>query len=488
MSTQAVIPKLSDPELFRQKAFINNEWVGSDDTFDVYDPATNQVIGSVPDLGVTETKEAIIHAANAFKTWSRTTAKVRHDLLKKWSDAITTHQQDIITLLIWENGKREHEAMFEVTHTAALIEWFAEESIRAYSQVIPSFASDQRSITIKQPVGVSGIITPWNFPTTMIAIKVSAALAAGCTVVIKPAAETPYSVLALCELAKRVGIPAGVINTVTTDKHVSEVGEELCTNRTVRNISFTGSTRVGKLLVEQSSSTMKRVSMELGGNAPFIVFDDADIDAAVQHLTFMKFLSMGQGCVCPNRVYLQKNIYDEFVRKFEENVRGFKLGSGFDKSSTHGPMINEKAAKKVKGLVDDALEKGATALVGGKHLGGSFFEPTILTGMTANMRIAKEEIFGPVAALFEFSTEEEVIELANDTNYGLAGYFYSRDIGRVWRVAEALETGVVGVNTVNIASTSMPFGGVKESGIGREGGTYGLDEYLEIKYISMAGI
>ncbi|KAI7872089.1 Aldehyde/histidinol dehydrogenase [Spinellus fusiger] len=445
MSTQAVISKLSDPELFRQKAFINNEWVGSDDTFDVYDPATNQVIGSVPDLGVTETKEAIIHASNAFKTWSRTTAKVRHDLLKKWSDAIMTHQQDIATLLTWENGKLEKEARGEVAYGATLIEWYAEEAIRAYSQVIPSFASDQRSITIKQPVGVSGIITPWNFPINMITIKVSTALAAGCTVVIKPAAETPYSALALCELAKRVGIPAGVINMVTTDKHVSEVGKELCTNPTVRNISFTGSTQVGKLLTAQSSSTMKRVSMELGGNAPFIVFDDADIDAAVQHLIFMKFRCMGQICVSPNRVYVQKNIYDEFVRRLEENVRGFKVGSGFDKSSTHGPMINEKAVKKVKGLVDDALEKELLSL-------------------------------------------RRVIELANDTPFGLAGYFYSRDIGRVWRVAEALETGMVGVNSVSIGSTSTPFGGVKESGIGREGGSYGLDEYLNIKYISMGGI
>ncbi|KAI7866341.1 Aldehyde/histidinol dehydrogenase [Spinellus fusiger] len=484
MSTQA----LSDPELFRQKAFINNEWVGSDDTFDVYDPATNQVIGSVPDLGVTETKEAIIHASNAFKTWSRTTAKVRHDLLKKWSDAIMTHQQDLATILTWENGKVEKEAQGEIAYGASYFEWFAEESVRSYGHVIPSFSPDQRSITIKQPVGVVGIITPWNFPTAMIARKVSAALAAGCSVVIKPAAETPYSALALCELAKRVGIPAGVVNVVTTEKQVASIGKELCTHPTVHKISFTGSTQVGKLLMEQSSSTMKKLSMELGGNAAFIVFDDADIDAAVNGLIMGKFRGTGQTCVSPNRIYVQKSIYNKFACQLADKLNDFKTGNGFDKSSTHGPLINEKAVEKVKAHVSDALEKGATALVGGKHLGGNFFEPTILTGMTADMRIAKEEIFGPVAALFEFSTEEEVIELANNTPFGLAAYFYSRDIGRVWRVSEALETGMVGANSGVVSSCTTPFGGVKESGMGREGSSYGLDDYTVLKYINMGGV
>ncbi|KAI7861743.1 succinate-semialdehyde dehydrogenase [Spinellus fusiger] len=496
MSTQAAISKLSDPELFRKKAFINNEWVDSDVKFSVYDPATSQVIDNVADLGAIETREAIRHASNAFKTWSRTTAKERYILLKKWSDAIRIHQQDLATILTLENGKTKQEALGEIGYSSTFFEWFSEEAIRSYSQVIPSIATDQRSITIKQPIGVVGVVTPWKnahehityFPSASVVRKVSAALAAGCTVVIKPSDETPYSVLALCELAKRVGIPAGVVNVITTLNHVSEVGRELCTNPSVRKISFTGSTQVGKLLMEQSSSTMKKVSMELGGNAPFIVFDDADIDAAIQGLMKSKFRGAGQVCVSPNRIFVQKGIYQEFAQRFAEKVRAIKVGNGFEEGTNCGPLINKKAVAKVHSHVKDAIENGATALVGGNHLGDNFFEPTVLTGMKKYMRVFNEETFGPVAALFEFSTEEEVIELANDTPYGLAAYFYSRDIGRVWRVSEALQSGMVGANSTTIDDVSTPFGGLKESGMGKEGSSHGLDDYLTLKYINMGGI
>ncbi|KAF7722250.1 succinate semialdehyde dehydrogenase NADP+ linked [Apophysomyces ossiformis] len=486
--TSAPIPKLSDPDLFRQQAFIDNEWQSSEKTFTVYDPASNQTIGTVPDMGVQETKQAIQAASKAFKTWSRTTGKERHDLLKRWYEAVLNHKEDLATLLTWENGKTITEARGEIVYGASFFEWFAEEAVRTYGTVIPSHIPNQRFVTIKQPVGVVGIITPWNFPNAMITRKVGAALAAGCTVVIKPGAETPYSALALCELAKRVGIPAGVVNVVTTDTQVADVGKELCTNPTVKKISFTGSTAVGKLLMSQSASTMKKLSMELGGNAPFIVFDDADIDAAVEGALASKYRGTGQTCVCANRIYVQKGVYAEFATRLANKVREFQVGHGFHEKTTHGPLINSKAVEKVQRHIDDAVKYGAKIIVGGNHLGGSFFEPTVLTGMTKDMAISDEETFGPVAGLFEFSTEDEVVEMANNTPFGLAGYFYSRDIGRIWRVAERLESGMVGVNSGIISNCYAPFGGIKESGMGREGSMFGIDDYMNIKYINMGGI
>ncbi|KAI8374457.1 Aldehyde/histidinol dehydrogenase, partial [Radiomyces spectabilis] len=487
--TSVSVPKLKDSSLLRHAAFINNEWIpASSETFRVIDPANGEEIGQLPEMGAKETKEAIQVASDAFKKWSRTTAKERHDLLKKWYDIVMANQEDLATILTWENGKTIAEARGEIAYGASFFEWFAEEAVRSYGNVIPSPIPSQRYITIKQPVGVVGIITPWNFPNAMITRKVGAALAAGCTVVIKPGAETPYSALALCELAKRIGIPAGVINVVTTEKKVAEVGKELCTNPIVKKISFTGSTAVGKLLMSQSSGTMKKISMELGGNAPFIVFDDADLDAAVDGALASKFRGTGQTCVCANRIYVQKGVYKAFAEKLAAKVGGFKVGHGFATDTTHGPLINDKAVEKVQRHLEDAVSKGAEVVIGGKHLGGSFFEPTVITGMTKEMTIFEEETFGPLAALFEFDTEEQVIQLANDTPFGLAGYFYSRDIGRIWRVAEALETGMVGANSGIISSCYSPFGGVKESGVGREGSMYGMDDYLNIKYINMGGL
>ncbi|KAI9492939.1 Aldehyde/histidinol dehydrogenase [Zychaea mexicana] len=482
------IPKLSDSSLFRNGAFINDEWITSDKTFSVVDPATGNEIGKLPEMGAQDTKKAIEAASDAFKTWSQTTGKQRHDLLKKWYDLTMESQSDLATILTWENGKAYAEAKGEIAYGASYFEWFAEEAVRSYGNVIPSHMPNQRFLTIKQPVGVVGIITPWNFPNAMITRKVGAALAAGCTVVIKPGAETPYSALALCELAQRAGIPKGVINVVTTDKSVAEVGTELCTNPIVKKISFTGSTPVGKLLMSQSSGTMKKVSMELGGNAPFIVFDDADVDAAVEGALACKFRGSGQTCVCANRIYVQKGIYPLFASRLAEKVSKFNVGHGFNPDTTHGPLINDKAIEKVKRHLDDAVSKGGELLVGGKHLGGNFFEPAVITGMTSEMAIAGEETFGPIAGIFEFQTEEEVLALANNTEFGLASYFYSRDIGRIWRMAEKLETGMVGANSPILSSCYTPFGGIKESGMGREGSMYGLDDYMNIKYINMGGL
>ncbi|KAL1933168.1 hypothetical protein VTP01DRAFT_8846 [Rhizomucor pusillus] len=488
LTTSVKIPELSDPKLLRHNAYINSEWISSDKTFSVYDPATGKEIGKLPEMDANDTKRAIQVASDAFKTWSTTTGKQRHDILKKWYDLTMENASDLATILTWENGKSLAEAKGEVVYGASFFEWFAEEAVRTYGDVIPSHIPNQRFITIKQPVGVVGIITPWNFPIAMITRKVGAALAAGCTVVIKPGAETPYSALALCELAERAGIPKGVINVVTTEKNVADVGKELCTNPIVKKISFTGSTAVGKLLMQQSAGTMKKISMELGGNAPFIVFDDADVDAAVEGALACKFRGSGQTCVCANRIYVQKGIYPLFASKLAERVGKFKVGHGFNPDTTHGPLINEKAIHKVQRHIDDAVSKGAEVLVGGKHLGGNFFEPSVVTGMTKEMLISSEETFGPIAALFEFSTEDEVIELANNTEFGLASYFYSRDIGRIWRVAEKLETGMVGANSPILSSCYTPFGGIKESGVGREGSKYGIEDYLNLKYINMGGI
>ncbi|KAI8379198.1 Aldehyde/histidinol dehydrogenase [Radiomyces spectabilis] len=491
LASSTKIPKLSDADLMRHYAFINNEWVLSHNAeakFPVYDPATGEEIGQLPEMDIKDTQRAIQAASAAFPLWAQQTGKERHDLLKKWYDAVIAHKDDLATILTWENGKSYTEAKGEITYGASFFEWFAEEAVRAYGKVIPSPMTNQRYLTIKQPVGVVGIITPWNFPTAMITRKVGAALAAGCTVVIKPGAETPYSALALCELAKRVGIPEGVVNVVTTKKHVSDIGNELCTNPLVRKISFTGSTKVGKTLMSQASGTMKKVSLELGGNAPFIVFDDADVDAAVEGAIASKFRGTGQTCICANRIYVQKGIYPLFACRLAEKVGQFKVGHGFDPDTTHGPLIHSNAVEKVKKHLDDATSKGAEILVGGRHLGGNFFEPAVLSEMTSDMLIASEETFGPIAPLFRFSTEDEVLKLANDTPFGLAGYFFSRDIGRIWRVAEKLETGMVGVNTGAISNCYAPFGGVKESGLGREGSCYGLDDYMNIKYINMGGL
>ncbi|KAI8982219.1 Aldehyde/histidinol dehydrogenase [Mycotypha africana] len=490
MVSNVTIPKLRDPTLFKESAFINNEWTdkGVTERFSVIDPATDKEIGQLPDMGTQETKEAIQAASDAFKTWSKTSGKERHDLLLKWYRAMLDNQEDLATILTWENGKTYTEAKGEITYAASFYEWFAEEAVRTYGTVIPSHLPGQRFVTIKQPVGVVGIITPWNFPAAMITRKVGAALAAGCTVVIKPGAETPYSALALAELAKRVGIPAGVVNIIPTHNHVADVGKELCTNPIVKKISFTGSTNVGKLLMSQSSGTMKKVSMELGGNAAFIVFDDANISTAVDAIVACKFRGTGQTCVCANRIFVQKSVYKEFADRLVEKVKSFKIGHGFDEDTTHGPLINSKGVDKVKSHVEDAVSKGAEVLIGGKHAGGNFFEPTVLSNMRSDMQIQIEETFGPVAALFPFETEEEVVSLANDTPFGLANYFFSRDVGRCWRVAEQLESGMVGVNTGIISSCYTPFGGVKESGLGREGSQFGIDDYMHIKYINMAGI
>ncbi|CAO3697935.1 unnamed protein product [Rhizopus microsporus] len=488
--TTVDVPKLKDPSLLKHTAFINNEWTNKDvaETFSVLDPATDKEIGKLPDMGAKETREAIEVAAEAFKSWSTTTGKERHDLLLAWYRTIMDNQEDLATILTWENGKTLTEAKGEVAYGASFFEWFAEEAVRTYGTVIPSHIPHQRFITIKQPVGVVGVITPWNFPIAMITRKVGAALAAGCTCVIKPGAETPYSALALCELARRVGIPAGVVNVIPTHKHVADVGKELCTNPTVRKISFTGSTAVGKLLMAQSANTMKKVSMELGGNAAFIIFDDADIQAAIDAVIACKFRGTGQTCVSANRIYVQNGIYKEFSTRLAEKVSQFKVGHGFHSETTHGPLINDKSIEKVKTHVEDAVNKGAKILTGGKHLGGCFFEPTVLADMKKHMTIHSEETFGPVAALFGFDSEDEVISLANDTSFGLASYFFSRDVGRCWRVAERLESGMVGVNTGIISNCYAPFGGVKESGLGREGSQYGIDDYTHIKYINMGGI
>ncbi|CAO3611805.1 unnamed protein product [Cunninghamella blakesleeana] len=488
IATSIKTPKLSDPTLFRQEAFVNNEWITKTETFPVEDPGTGKTIGTVPDMNKEDTTQAINVASTAFQSWSKTTGKQRHDLLKKWYDAIMANQEDLATILTWENGKTLAEARGEVAYGASFYEWFAEEAVRTYGTVIPAPVSNQRYVTIKQPVGPVGIILPFNFPTAMLTRKVGAALAAGCTVVIKPGSEVPYSALALCELAKRVGIPAGVVNVITTEKNVADVGKELCTNPKIKKISFTGSTAIGKLLMSQSANTMKKVSMELGGNAPFIVFDDADLDAAVEGALASKFRGTGQTCVCANRIYVQRGVYDAFAEKFAAKVKQFKVGHGFDPETTHGPLIHGRAVEKVQRHLDDAVSKGGKVIAGGKSLGGNFFEPTVITGMTDEMAISSEETFGPIAGLFAFDTEEEIIQKANDTPFGLAAYFYSRDIGRVWRVSEQLESGMVGANNGIISSCYAPFGGVKESGLGREGSLYGIDDYVNIKYINMGGI
>ncbi|KAI1424518.1 Aldehyde/histidinol dehydrogenase [Xylaria sp. FL1777] len=487
-------PKLNDSSLFKTDVcYVNGEWVkaASGKTFEVHDPATGKVIGTCPEFDAKDTEKAIAAASEAFKSFRTKTGRERSKLLRKWYDLVIENSEDLAKLITLENGKPLADARGEVNYAAQFFEWFSEEAPRVYGDTIPASIPGNRVMTLKQPVGVCGLITPWNFPAAMITRKIGPALAAGCTTVCKTPGETPFTSLALAELAHRAGIPKGVVNVITALKNTPEVGETLTTHPTVKKVSFTGSTGVGKLLMKQASSSLKVLSMELGGNAPFIVFDDADVDAAVDGAIASKFRSSGQTCVCANRIYVQKDIYDEFAQKFAKTVKGFKVGHGFDEGVTHGPLIHDRAISKVDAHVRDAEKKGAKVVVGGQKmpdLGSNFYQPTVITGMTKDMAIAHEETFGPVAGLFRFETEREVVDLANAADVGLAGYFFSRDLERINRVAEALEVGMVGVNTGIISDAAAPFGGVKESGFGREGSKYGIEEYQQIKMITYGGM
>ncbi|WP_199542353.1 NADP-dependent succinate-semialdehyde dehydrogenase [Paraburkholderia kururiensis] len=482
--------KLNDPSLLQTKAYLAGEWQGADDgsTFDVVNPATGERIASVPRMGAQETRRAIAAANAAWPAWRAKTAKERSQVLRKWYDLMVQHADDLALILTTEQGKPLAEAKGEILYAASFIEWFAEEGKRVYGDTIPTPAGDKRIVVTKEPVGVCAAITPWNFPAAMITRKVGPAMAAGCPIVVKPAEATPLSALALAVLAERAGVPKGVFSVVTGDPKA--IGGELTGNTTVRKLSFTGSTQVGRLLMAQCAPTVKKVSLELGGNAPFIVFDDADLDAAVAGAIASKYRNSGQTCVCTNRFYVHERVYDAFAAKLQEAVMQLKVGRGTEPGVVQGPLINEAAVLKVESHIEDALAKGARVLTGGKRhaLGHGFFEPTVLADVTPAMKVAREETFGPLAPLFRFSSDEEVIRLANDTEFGLASYFYSRDIGRVWRVAEALEYGMVGINTGLISNEVAPFGGVKQSGLGREGSHYGIDDYVVIKYLCMGGV
>ncbi|MGI9371169.1 MAG: NAD-dependent succinate-semialdehyde dehydrogenase [Hyphomicrobiales bacterium] len=477
---------LNDASLLKDKCYINGEWVGGSATLDVTNPVDGSVICTVPKLGAAETKQAIDAAESAMAEWAGKTAKERANIMRAWYNLMMENQEDLAQIMTAEQGKPLAESRGEIAYGASFIEFFAEEAKRIYGETIPTFKPDARIVVIRQAVGVVAAITPWNFPNAMITRKAGPALAAGCTIVIKPASETPLSALALCELAVRAGIPAGVINVVTGK--ASEIGGELTANPIIRMLSFTGSTEIGKVLMEQCAATVKKVGMELGGNAPFIVFDDADLDAAVTGAMASKYRNNGQTCVCANRILVQDGVYDAFAEKLAAAVDALKVGNGVEDGVTTGPLINASAVEKVQEHIDDAVAKGATIVSGGKSLGGNFFEPTLLRDVTTDMAVTREETFGPVAPLFRFETEEEAIAMANDTEFGLACYFYTRDIGRIWRVGEGLEYGIVGINEGIISTEVAPFGGVKESGIGREGSVHGMDEYVEIKYMLMGGL
>ena len=483
--------ELTDSALLRTQAYIDGAWRDAADgsRFEVRDPASGCALASVPDMGAAETRQAIEAAAAALPAWRARTARERAAVLRKWFELMLAHQEDLALLMSSEQGKPLPEARGEVAYGASFLEWFAEEGKRIYGDVIPAHGADKRIVVVKQPIGVVAAVTPWNFPIAMITRKAGPALAAGCTMVLKPAEDTPLSALALAELGARAGLPKGVLNIVTTAR-AAEVGGELTANPLVRKISFTGSTEVGKLLMRQSADTVKKVSLELGGNAPFIVFDDADLDAAVAGAMASKYRNAGQTCVCANRLIVQDGIYEAFATRLAEAVAKLKVGPALSGDVQQGPLINEDAVAKVETLLADALGKGARLVCGGRRhaLGGTFFEPTIVADVTPAMRVAREEIFGPVAPLFRFHTEEEAVRMANDTEFGLAAYFYARDIGRVWRVAEALEYGIVGINEGIISTEVAPFGGIKESGIGREGSRYGIEDFVEIKYLCMGGI
>ncbi len=481
---------INDPKLVREQCYINGEWCDADsgETVEVTNKATGEVLGTVPKMGADETRRAIEAANAALPAWKAKTAKERSVILRRWYELMLEHQEDLATLMTAEQGKPKAEAMGEVVYAANFIEWFAEEGKRIYGDTIPSFAPDKRIIVTKEPIGVVAAISPWNFPAAMITRKSGPALAAGCTIVVKPATMTPYSALAQAELAERAGIPPGVFNVVTGS--AGAIGGELTGNPIVRKLTFTGSTEIGKMLMEQCARTVKKVSMELGGNAPFIVFDDADLDTAVEGAMVSKFRNTGQTCVCANRIYVQAGVYDAFAEKLKAAVAAMKVGDGLKGETQQGPLIEMKAVEKIEEHIADAVSKGATVALGGKRheLGGTFFEPTVLTGVTQDMMVSKDETFGPLAPLFKFETEEDAINYANDTEFGLASYFYSRDIGRIWRVMEGLEYGIVGINEGIISTEVAPFGGIKESGVGREGSKYGIEDFIEIKYALMGGI
>ncbi|MFB2778421.1 NADP-dependent succinate-semialdehyde dehydrogenase [Shewanella mangrovisoli] len=479
---------LKDPSLLRQQCYINGQWCDaqSKETVAIANPATGAVIASVPVMGQAETQAAITAAEAALPAWRALTAKERGTKLRRWFELLNENSDDLALMMTTEQGKPLAEAKGEVTYAASFIEWFAEEAKRVYGDTIPGHQGDKRIMVIKQPVGVTAAITPWNFPAAMITRKAAPALAAGCTMVVKPAPQTPFTALALAVLAERAGIPAGVFSVITGD--AIGIGNEMCSNPVVRKLSFTGSTQVGIKLMEQCAPTLKKLSLELGGNAPFIVFDDANIDAAVEGAMIAKYRNAGQTCVCANRIYVQAGVYDEFARKLSIAVGKLKVGEGISEGVTTGPLINRAAVEKVQSHLEDALSKGASVVAGGKphSLGGNFFEPTVLTHVDSSMRVAREETFGPLAPLFKFTDVDDVIKQANDTEFGLAAYFYGRDISLVWKVAEALEYGMVGVNTGLISTEVAPFGGMKSSGLGREGSKFGIEEYLEIKYICMS--
>ena len=490
VETRTHVPALRDPTLFRDRCFVDGQWIEADSRarVKVDNPADGSLVGTVPDLGAAETRRAVEAANAALPAWRALTAKERSVVLRKWFDLMVANADDLAALLTAEQGKPLAEAKGEVLYGASFIEWFAEEAKRIYGDVIPSPTSDKRIVVIKQGIGVVAAITPWNFPNAMITRKAGPALAAGCTMVLKPASQTPYSALALAELAARAGIPKGVFNVVTGNARA--IGAEFTSNPTVRKITFTGSTEIGRVLMRQSADQIKKLGLELGGNAPFIVFDDADLDAAVAGAIVSKYRNNGQTCVCANRIYVQDGVYDAFAAKLAEKVKALKVGKGTDAGVVLGPLIDDNAVAKVEEHVADALAKGAKVAIGGKRhaLGGRFYEPTVLTGVTREMKVSNEETFGPVAPLFRFKDEADVVAQANDTEFGLASYFYARDVGRVWRVAEALEAGIVGVNTGLISTEVAPFGGVKQSGLGREGSKYGIDDFVQIKYISMGGV
>jgi succinate-semialdehyde dehydrogenase/glutarate-semialdehyde dehydrogenase len=481
---------LKDPNLFRQLCYIDGEWrtASSGQTVAVANPATDEVLGTVPKCGGAETRAAIAAAKHALPAWAAKTAGERAAILRRWNDLMLAHADDLALIMTSEQGKPLAESRGEVAYSASFIEWFAEEGKRIYGDVIPSHAADKRIVVLKQPVGVVCAITPWNFPSAMIGRKVGPALAAGCTFVSKPASQTPFSALAMAELARRAGVPAGVFNVVTGSAR--EIGDEMTSNPDVAKLTFTGSTEVGRQLLAKCAPTVKKVSMELGGNAPFIVFDDADLDAAVEGAIASKYRNTGQTCVCANRLYVQAGVYDAFVDKLKAAVGNLKVGSGTEPGVTQGPLIDEAAVRKVEEHIADALAKGGKVVLGGhRHpLGHTFFEPTIVTGATQDMLVAREETFGPLAPVIAFDSDDDAIRMANDTEFGLAAYFYARDLKRVWRVAEAIEAGIVGINTGLISTAVAPFGGVKQSGLGREGSKYGIDDYLEIKYLCLGGM
>ncbi|HJV84082.1 MAG TPA: NADP-dependent succinate-semialdehyde dehydrogenase [Noviherbaspirillum sp.] len=482
--------QLKDPSLLRQQAYINGKWCDADSgkSFPVTNPATGETIGSVPDMGADETRRAIAAANEAWRGWRAKTAKERSAILRKWNDLMLANADDLAMIMTVEQGKPLTEARGEIAYAASFIEWFAEEAKRVSGDTLQSPWADRRLVVTKEPIGVCAAITPWNFPAAMITRKVGPALAAGCPIIVKPAEGTPFSALAMAVLAERAGVPAGVFSVVTGDARA--IGGEMTANPIVRKLSFTGSTEVGRLLMQQSAPTIKKLSLELGGNAPFIVFDDADLDAAVEGAIVSKYRNAGQTCVCANRLYVQDGVYDAFAEKLVSAVRKLKVGNGLEPGVTQGPLIDGDAVAKVEQHIADAVEKGGRILTGGRRhaLGHTFFEPTVIADVTPAMKVAKEETFGPLAPLFRFKTDAEAIAMANDTEFGLAAYFYARDVGRVWRVAEALESGMVGINTGLISNEVAPFGGVKQSGLGREGSKYGMDDYLVIKYLCLGGI